>query len=316
MKKVFFVLDHKHSEMQDYSAAIIYWYGVLDRMGYEVVYEDYAKYDADEFYKKVREEKPYMVILVNYFRSIHTEFSRFRDITKVYLLQTDMHRFYDGHVKLWIPYIDGIINYEGTKEWCLRDGLLENGFLRMKWGFNPNTMCHSQSTKTKSISFYGGMHGDRVQILNSLSKHVPVDIIPQSATYEQVKQVLSESNFSLNLSMNAPGDRRELKGRVIEIPAHCILLSEPAPELEAYYNEDEFILFNSVEEATEKVKSLSNKQISELFKRGNRALWERNTAYHEWNKILPFMDPDFEPVDVSKLIKKYHSEFIHYGYSS
>ena len=316
MKKVFFVLDHKHSEIQDYSAAIIYWYGVLDRMGYEVVYEDYAKYNADEFYKKVREEKPYMVILVNYFRSIHTEFSRFRDITKVYLLQTDMHRFYDGHVKLWIPYVDGIINYEGTKEWCLRDGLLEDGFLRMKWGFNPNTMCHSQSTKTKSISFYGGMHGDRVQILNSLSKHVPVDIIPQSATYEQVKQVLSESNFSLNLSMNAPRDRRELKGRVIEIPAHCILLSEPAPELETYYNEDEFILFNSVEEATEKVKSLSDKQISELFKRGNRALWERNTAYHEWNKILPFMDPDFEPVDVSKVIKKYHSEFIHYGHSS
>jgi hypothetical protein len=312
MKKVFFVLDHKHSEIQDYSAAIIYWYGVLDRMGYEVVYEDYAKYNPDEFYKKVREEKPYMVILVNYFRAIHTEFSRFRDITKVYLLQTDMHRFYDEHVKLWIPYVDGIINYEGTKEWCLRDGLPEEGFLRMRWGFNPNMMCYSQNTKTKGISFYGGMHGDRAQILSTLSRQIPVDIIPQSATYEQVKQVLSESNFSLNLSMNAPANRRELKGRVIEIPAHCILLSESAPELETYYNEDEFILFNSVEEAIEKVKSLDDKQVVDLFRRGNKALWERNTAYHEWNKILPLMDPDYKEVDVNKLVHQYHSEFIHY----
>jgi hypothetical protein len=156
------------------------------------------------------------------------------------------------------------------------------------------------------------MHGDRAQILSTLSRQIPVDIIPQSATYEQVKQVLSESNFSLNLSMNAPANRRELKGRVIEIPAHCILLSESTPELETYYNEDEFILFNSVEEAIEKVKSLDDKQVVDLFRRGNKALWERNTAYHEWNKILPLMDPDFKEVDVNKLIYQYHSEFIHY----
>lgn len=316
MKKVIFVLDHKHSSMNDYSTAIIYWYGVLDRMGYEVIYEDYTQYDADSFYRKVVEEKPYMVIFTNYFRAIHTEFTRFRDIAKLYLLQTDMHRFYDGHVKLWIPFVDGIINFEGTKERCLEDGLPENGFLKMRWGFNPNMMCYNQSSKIKNISFYGGLHGNRRKILEDFNKQLAVDIVPQSATYEQVKQVMSESNFSLNLSMNAPGDRRELKGRVIEIPAHCILLSEPAPKLETYYNEDEFILFNSVEEAIEKVKSLDDKQVSELFKRGNKALWERNTAYHEWNKILPFMDPDFEPVDVSKLIKKYHPEFIHYGYSN
>lgn len=312
MKKVFFILDHRHSEIQDYSAAIVYWYGVLDRMGYDVTYENYTDYNPDQFYNKVRQEKPFMVILTNYFRSIHTEFTRFRDITKVYLLQTDMHRFYNEHVRMWIPYVDGIINYEGTEEWCLRDGLPKNSFLKMKWGLNPNMMCYGRNDKVKNISFYGGMHGNRSSILSSLDKLTPVDVIPNTATYEEIKHSLSESKFSLNLSMNAPGNRRELKGRVIEIPAHCILLSEPAPELETYYQEDEFILFNNVEELVDKLNRLSDKEQVELFKRGNKALWERNTAYHEWNKILPLMDPDFKPVDVSKLIRKYHSNFLYY----
>jgi len=311
MKKVFFILNHQHDTIHDYSSAIIYWYGVLDRMGYDVTYTDYASYNPEEFYKKVKEEKPYMVIFTNYFKTIHTEFARFRDITKVYLLQGDMHRFYDEHVKLWIPFVDGIINFEGTKEWCLRDGLQENGFLKMRWGFNPNTMCYSKNPKIREISFYGGLHGNRNQVISDINKHLHVDVVPYTATYEQVKHVLSESKFSLNLSMNAPCTRRELKGRVIEIPSHCILLSEPAPELETYYNEDEYILFNSTEEAIDKIKSLNDKETEELFKRGNRALWDRNTAYHEWNKILPLMDPDYKSLNIDKLIKENHSEFIY-----
>jgi len=311
MKKVIFISEHTHHEIDDHSAAIIYWYGILEKMGYSVSYENYSNYNPDEFYNRVVIQKPHMVIFVNYFKTIHTEFSRFRDISKVYLLQSDMHRFYDEHVKLWIPFVDGIINFEGTKEWCLRDGLPENGFLRMRWGFNPNTMCFGQNPKTRNISFYGGLHGNRRFILNEFSQSMPVDVIPQSATYEQVKHVLSESKFSLNLSMNAVGNRQELKGRVIEIPAHCILLSEPAPELETYYNEDEYILFTTVEEAVDKVKSMSDNDIQELFKRGNRALWGRNTAYHEWDKILPLMDEDYKPVNVESIIKEHHSQYIY-----
>lgn len=309
MKKVFILLDHKHDRLDDHSAAIIYWYGILDNMGYDVSYIDYASYNADSLYNEVRREKPFMLILVNYFRTIHTEFARFRDITKVYLLQSDMHRFYDNHVKLWIPFVDGIINFEGTKEWCLRDGLPEEGFLKMRWGFNPNMMCISNREKNRNISFYGGLHGGRAQLLQNLSQLTSVDVIPQSATYGLVKYILSESRFSLNLSMNATGDRRELKGRVIEIPAHCVLLSEPAPELDTYYNEDEYILFNSVEELADKIKSLSDKEVEGIFKRGNRALWERNTAYHEWDKILPLMDPDYKQVDIPTLLKTYHSDY-------
>jgi len=308
-KKVFVVCKFKHDQIDDYSAAIVYWYGILDNMGYDVSYINYSNYNSDELYELVKEHKPYMLIFVNYITVIHTEFSRFRDICKVYLLQGDMHRFYDNHVKYWIPFVDGIINFEGTKEWCLRDGLPENGFLKMRWGFNPNTMCTPRQPKSREITFYGGLHGDRGLILSKFTELLPVEIIPNHATYEQVKQVVAESYFSLNLSMNAVGDRRELKGRVIEIPMHSILLSEPAPELELYYNPDEYILFESVEEAIDKVKSLSVKERGELFERGRRAVWDRNTAYHEWNKILPLMDPDYKEVDIPALLKEYHSEY-------
>lgn len=311
MKKVFVLLDHKHDRLDDHSAAIIYWYGILDNMGYDVSYIDYANYNADSLYNEIRQEKPFMLILVNYFRAIHTEFARFRDITKVYLLQSDMHRFYDNHVKLWIPFVDGIINFEGTKEWCLRDGLPEEGFLKMRWGFNPNMMCISSREKTRNISFYGGLHGGRGQLLQKLSQLTQVDVIPQSASYGQVKYILSQSKFSLNLSWNAVGDRRELKGRVIEIPAHCVLLSEPAPELETYYSEDEYIGFDSVEELADKIKNLSDKDVESIFKRGNKALWERNTAYHEWDKILPFIDPDYKQIDIPTLLRTHHSDHYH-----
>jgi hypothetical protein len=308
-KKVFVVCKFKHDQIDDYSAAIVYWYGILDNMGYDVSYINYSNYNSDELYKLVKEHKPYMLIFVNYITVIHTEFSRFRDICKVYLLQGDMHRFYDNHVKYWIPFVDGIINFEGTKEWCLRDGLPEDGFLKMRWGFNPNTMCIPRQPKSREITFYGGLHGDRGLILSKFTELLPVEVIPNHATYEQVKQVVAESYFSLNLSMNAVGDRRELKGRVIEIPMHSILLSEPAPELELYYNPDEYILFGSVEEAVDKVKSLSVKERGELFERGRRAVWNRNTAYHEWNKILPLMDPDYKEVNIPSLLKEYHSEY-------
>ncbi len=45
MKKVVISLRHAHeNNPKDYSAAIIYWYGILDRMGYEVKYYELSFY--------------------------------------------------------------------------------------------------------------------------------------------------------------------------------------------------------------------------------------------------------------------------------
>ena len=53
-KKVFVVCKFKHDQIDDYSAAVIYWYGILDKMGYEVHYENYSNYNPDEFYSKIK----------------------------------------------------------------------------------------------------------------------------------------------------------------------------------------------------------------------------------------------------------------------
>ena len=52
------------------------------------------------------------------------------------------------------------------------------------------------------------------------------------------------------------------------------------------------ILFSTIEEAVEKVKYYNNNpnEYDKLLLKGKKALWNKNTAYHEWNKILPLID--------------------------
>ena len=75
--------------------------------------------------------------------------------------------------------------------------------------------------------------------------------------------------------------------------------------------EDEMILFSSIEEAVEKVKYYNNNpnEYNKLLLKGKKALWNKNTAYHEWNKILPLMDPDYKQIDPIKILKDYHGEY-------
>jgi|TARA_B100000073_G_C23735887_1_gene572150 hypothetical protein len=310
-KKVIWLFKTERKSREDLSAAAVFWYGVLENMGYEVVYQNYYEYNAEEFYNSAKAYNPDFIICANYMDYIHTEFQRLREFSKVFLLTSDMHRFYESNVKFWIPFVDGIINFEGTKEWALRDGLSEKGFLKMRWGFNPNTMTTNVSEKTNEIYHYGGLHGNRQELLGQFQIKGKNVLVNQDIFYEEVKQNLAESKYSICFSQNAVGDRQELKGRVIEIPAHSVLLTEYAPELKEYYNDDEMILFNSVDDAIEKINyyNSNQKEYDKLLHNGKRALWNRNTAYHEWNKILPNMDEDFKPLDVIKLLKEKHGDY-------
>ena len=58
MKKVVFLMNIKSLRDNGYSAEIIWWYGILEKFGYEVFYEDYAEYDEIEFYNKMKHYKP------------------------------------------------------------------------------------------------------------------------------------------------------------------------------------------------------------------------------------------------------------------
>lgn len=312
MKKIVFSFKFNHENNPlEYSSAVIYWYGILDRMGYEVLYYDYNNYNIKDLIKTIKEFKADYFIHVNYIVGVHTEFEQIRELCKVYLLSSDAYRFHDSNLKYWIPYVDGVINYEGIKEWYLRDGLSEEGFLKMRWGFNPNTMCASLQEKSINVHHYGGLHGNRSHKINQL-RQLGIDVHQDSfLTHDEIKTNIAKSNYSLCFSSNAINTRQELKGRVIEIPAYSVLLTEPAPELDTYYNEDEIIIFNSIEEAVDKINYYNSnlKEYNLIFENGKRALWERNTVYHEWNKILPLIDPDFTFIDPAKIIKEYHSNY-------
>ena len=309
MKKVVFCLRHAHeNNPEDYSSAIIYWYGILDRLGYDVLYYDYNNYNIDDLYNQIKEFKADFFIHVNYLIGVHDEFDKLRDLCKVFLLSSDAHRFHDSNLKHWIPHVDGIINYEGIKEWYLRDGLSEEGFLKMKWGFNPNTMCTDTQNKIYEIQHYGGLHGNRMPKLESFKQFGKEVRLEGFLTHDEIKKSIAQSKYSLCFSSNAIGTRNELKGRVIEIPSQAVLLTEPAPELETYFDDDEIIIFNSVEEAVDKINKLSEKEYNLILNKGKKRLWNTNTVYHEWNKILPFMDSDYKIIDPLKIIKKYHSK--------
>ena len=312
MKKVVISLRHAHeNNPQDYSAAIIYWYGVLDRMGYEVKYYDYNNYNIDDLYNTIKDFNADYFIHINYLIGVHKEFDRLRELCKVFLLSSDAYRFHDSNLKHWIPHVDGIITFEGVKEWYLRDGLAEDSFFKMKWGFNPNTMCTEDTNKIHVVQHYGGLHGDRRPKIEQFH-NLGIDVHQEGfLTHDQMKESLAKSKFSLCFSSNATGTRSELKGRVIEIPSQAVLLTEEAPELETYFEEDEMILFSSIEEAVEKVKYYNNNpnKYNKLLLKGKKALWNKNTAYHEWNKILPLMDPDYKQIDPIKILKDYHGEY-------
>jgi hypothetical protein len=310
-KKVIWLFRTERKSRNDVTQAVVYWSGILENMGYEVVYQNYHEYNVEEFYDSAKAYNPDFIIVVNYMNQLHTEFQKLREFTKVFLLTADMHRFYDSNVKFWIPFVDGIINFEGTKEWCLRDGLDENGFLKMRWGFNPNTMTTNMLEKTNDILHYGGLHGNRTELLQQFQNKGKNVLVKQNLFHEELKQYLSTSKYSICFSQNAVGNRQELKGRVAEISAYSVLLTEYAPELMDYYDETEMILFNSVDEAIEKIDyyNSNQKEYDKLLHNGRRAIWNRNTAYHEWNKILPKIDENFKPIDVIKLLKEKHGDY-------
>jgi len=155
------------------------------------------------------------------------------------------------------------------------------------------------------------LHGDRRLKIDQF-KQLGVDVHQEGfLTHEQMKESLAKSKYSLCFSSNAIGTRSELKGRVIEIPSQTVLLTEEAPELETYFDESEMILFSSVEDAVDKINYFNNNpfEYEKLLLNGKKALWNKNTVYHEWNKILPLMDPDYKQKDPIKILKEHHGEY-------
>lgn len=294
----------------DISAAVVWWFGILENLGYEVVYSPYEEYNIEQLIIDIKNYKPDFVIHPTYDK-IHTELIRLKEFTKLYILQSDDRWRYNDYSKYWISIVDGIITYEGNKSDYISDGLKSTQFNKMRWSFNPNmmTLGNDYHINRYFITHTGGLHGDRNYHINEFrKKNFNVDVFPNSS-YEQTKHIWSSSKYSLCFTMNSKMTTKELKGRVVEIPNFCVMLTQSFPDMEQYIDtENDCVLFETVDEAIEKIKLLENDNnlYYTMFNNGKRKTWEENNCYIEWQKILPNIDCDFKPFDINKILKEKH----------
>jgi hypothetical protein len=310
MKSVLFLMNIKEPS-GEYSPAIFNWYGVLERLGYKVYYEDYTKYNPDEFYQLVKENKPDYIFHPTY-TSLHSEFIRLQEFSKVYCIHSDDDWRFNDYIKYWIPFTNGAIGYQNNKQTYLKEGVDDNYYIRARWAFNPNTMYFDfKDDKQYCITHVGGLHGGKAEAVASLkTKGLDIELVnPNFNSYEHYLNTFHKSTISLCFTNNSLGTAKQSKTRVGEMPYYCILASEAWPNMEMWNMEPnkDFILLdgdNSIELIN---KVLNDKTFAnEMYQSVKEILLNSNTVFHEWNTIMSSIDEDYKPANISDIIKTYN----------
>lgn len=309
-KKVVFLM-HERKPTGEYSPAIVNWYGILERFGYDVYYEDYRQYDPEKFYIQMKEFKPDYIFHPTYDK-IHTEFHRLREFSKVYVIHSDDDWRYDNFAKYWIPFTDGAIGYQHNKEAYLGDGASDNYYMRARYTFNPNTMYFDFSDdRIYDTTHIGNFHGGKKEKINKLiSNNISVKTISNLDTYPEYLKSYKKSKMSLCFTNNSLGTALQSKTRLAEMPYYCVLASEPWPQMEMWNmepNKDFVLLDFSNTEYIEIVDKILNdsKAYEEMYTSARRITVNKNTVFHEWNVIMTDIDEDFKKHDVSKIIDSF-----------
>jgi len=315
MKTVLFLINvHKqYGDNQEYSPAMRFWYGILEKLGYNVYYEDYNHYDPDNFYQLVKEHRPDYIFHPT-LKNIHTEFLRLREFSKVYLVHSDDDWRYDNYKKFWIPIVDGAIGHQNNKKTYMNDGAPENYYIRTTWGFNPNTMIldTQPSHKKFDVTHVGGIHGGRPKSINDLvSVGVPIAIPSKgTSTYHDYLKYYNDSKISLCFTTNSVMTNKHNKGRTVEILYYSVLASEEWPDMEIMDlepNKDFILLDYSNTKYLEMFEKVLNddKFREQMFVSGRNKLLTKNTVFHRWDKIMSEIDEDYSPIDVNKILGEY-----------
>jgi len=307
MKNVVWLLMEK--ERNENSTAIVFWYGILEQLGYNVIYYPYENYETNKFYNDMKSYKPDYIFHPCY-HNLHLEFVRLREFSKVYVIQSDDDWRFDTYSKYYIPYVDGIISYQGERELYIKNGAKEEQIISSNWAFNPNTMLlESPIEKDLLINHCGGLHADREMLLKQFFNKGMYVLIKNNVSYEELLQTWSRSKYSLCFTKSSQGNFRQKKGRVSEIGYHSVLVSEPFPNIQDYYEPDkEFILFNSVDEAINKIKYYENHndEYNKMLSASKKRILQTNTVFHQWNKIMKIIDQDYKYVNVDKILELYN----------
>ena len=318
MKKIVWLFREKANHRDEYSEAINWNYGALEAFGYDVSYEWFPEYgyeelDIDSLCDRLRSHGADIVLHVAY-EKVHPEMEKIKDFAKLYVLQSDDDWRFNDFAKDWVPFVDGTISFAGNWDDYKALGISEEKFIHTKWSFNPNTMlCDFPKERKTLLSHAGGLHSNRRDLIAEFRiKGMDVSAISE-CYYEEIKSLWAESKYSLSFTMNSIMSGTQVKGRVAEIPYFTLMVSQHFNTIENYYEPNkEFILFETVDEAMDKIKFYEKnpKDYSKIFEAGKRRLLSTGTCYHRWNNILHKIDPDFQKQDVSKILKQRHGILI------
>lgn len=296
----------------EYSPAIFNWYGILERMGYDVYYEDYASYDPDTFYNLIKETRPDFIFHPTYVK-FHSEFIRLREFSKIYCIHSDDDWRFDDYAKYWIPFTDGAIGYQNQKQSYVEAGSSESYYLRARWAFNPNTMLFSfEGKKRYGISHIGGLHGNKANRIDYLkTKGFDITCInPNFNSYAHYLECFNKSIVSLSLTSNVIGTGAQSKTRLSEIPYYCILASEPWPNMELWNFEPnrDFILLDETDSSFELLERVVNDKelANRMYNAGKKTLINYNTVFHEWDRFMKQIDADYKPININNVLSTYN----------
>lgn len=306
MKKIVWLL--KTQENGEHSPAVIFWYGILEKLGYNVIYYPYEEYEPDKFFNEMLEYQPDYIFHACYDK-LHAEFIKLREFTKIYVVQSDDDWRFDSYAKFYIPIVDGTISYQAQAQWYLDNGATPEQIILAKWAFNPNTML-IENTPDKDIflSHGGSLYGDREILINEFTqKGQPVAIATQ-VQYGQLLDLWSRSKYSLCFTKSSQGNFRQKKGRIAEIGYHSVLVSEPFDGINEYFEPGkEFIMFETVDEAIEKIKYYESHpdEYNSMLSLSRKRIWETNTVFHQWDYIMNKIDNSYETKNITEILKAY-----------
>jgi hypothetical protein len=304
-KAVWLMMEQERGE---YSSAIVFWYGILEKLGYEVIYYPYETYDPEKFYQEMKEYQPDFIFHPCYDK-LHTEFLRLREFTKIYVVQSDDDWRFENYSKFYIPLVDGTISYQANPQLYLDNGATQDQIISAKWAFNPNTlMVENEPEKDIVLSHGGSLYGDRETLIQEfISKNHPVSIA-SNVQYGQLLNLWGRSKYSLCFTKSSQGGFRQKKGRVAEIGYYSVLVSEPFPGIEDYFEpEKEFIMFETVDEAINKINYYESnpEEYQKLLKASRTRIWQTNTVFHQWDNIMSKIDKDYKKQDINQILKNY-----------
>lgn len=311
MKKVLFLMRLKEPN-NEYTTAVFNWFGPLEHLGYEVHYYEYNNYNPDSFYEYAKSLKPDFIFHPTY-ENFHPEFIKLREFSKVYCIHSDDDWRFENFAKYWIPFTDGSIGYQNSTDSYIKVGADKNYYYRARWAFNPNTMVFNfNSEKIYGLSHIGVLHGNKAQKLKYLQDSgMHIDQIElKSPSYSSYMETYHRSIASVCFTNNSLGTASQSKTRLAEMPYYCVLISEPWPNIEMWNMEPnvDFVLLDGSSNSIELInKLLGDKDFAQnMYKRSKDILINKNTVYHEWDKIMQQIDEDYKKVDVNYILKQFN----------